>query len=125
MKKLFDGRIDNIRFIANIFILNIVLYLSILMISMLSDPYYSNLSIGFGLFLLLLSSIGIIGSSILIISTFIQRLHDLGRQGREIFLMLIPFYNIYLMYVFALKKGTIGVNEYGINPIDKKNSIAK
>lgn len=123
MKIIFAGRIDNIKFIANIFIFTIVMLISGSIVSFLSDEY--SLGYEWMLFIIFFMLIIFMISVILIIRTFVQRLHDLDRQGREIFLMLIPFYNIYLMYVFALKKGSEGLNEYGINPIDKKKSIEK
>jgi len=47
----------------------------------------------------------------------VRRLHDLDRPGTDLFLLLVPFYNLYLMAVFLLKKGTPGPNRYGDDPL--------
>ena len=36
----------------------------------------------------------------------VQRLHDLGRPGRHIWFMLIPFYNIYFSLVLCFTPGS-------------------
>lgn len=47
----------------------------------------------------------------------IQRLHDLNRPGSHWFLLLIPFYNIYLGLLLSFKKGTVGPNRFGEDPL--------
>ena len=49
----------------------------------------------------------------------IKRLHDLDRPGDNIFLFLIPIYNIYLGLLLLFKPGDEGHNKYGPNPIGK------
>ena len=46
-----------------------------------------------------------------------QRLHDLNRSGWHVLLLLVPLYNIYLVFVLLLKKGTEGPNQYGPDPL--------
>lgn len=43
----------------------------------------------------------------------INRFHDLWKSGWSIFLLLIPFYNIYLTCVLRFSKGDKNDNEYG------------
>jgi uncharacterized membrane protein YhaH (DUF805 family) len=59
--------------------------------------------------------IGVISFAVNVIFIFqaVKRLHDLGRPGTHYWLMLIPFYNIYLACLLFFKKGTEGPNEYG------------
>jgi len=64
----------------------------------------------------------IIISSCIIIFIIIGRLHDLGRPGFECWLILVPAYNIYMMYELLAVKGTNGPNAYGDDPL---NSISK
>jgi uncharacterized membrane protein YhaH (DUF805 family) len=47
----------------------------------------------------------------------VKRLHDLDRPGAHYWLMLIPFYNIYLGLLLLFKKGTSGPNQYGDDPL--------
>lgn len=47
----------------------------------------------------------------------IKRLHDLDRSGLHIFYLLVPFYQIYLIYILRFKRGTYGNNKYGEDPI--------
>jgi uncharacterized membrane protein YhaH (DUF805 family) len=46
----------------------------------------------------------------------IRRLHDLGRPGREVWLLLVPFYNIYFLLVLSFTRGSSDENEYGPAP---------
>jgi len=43
----------------------------------------------------------------------VKRFHDLGRPGSHYWLMLVPFYNIYISFVLLLSKGVSGSNQYG------------
>lgn len=43
----------------------------------------------------------------------INRFHDLWKSGWSIFLLLIPFYNLYLLCVLRFSKGEKTDNEYG------------
>ena len=45
-----------------------------------------------------------------------KRLHDLGRSGLYIILLLVPLYNIYLKFIIVTKEGTCGKNKYGEDP---------
>jgi uncharacterized membrane protein YhaH (DUF805 family) len=47
----------------------------------------------------------------------VKRLHDLERPGSHYWLLLIPFYNIYLALVLLFKRGTSGPNRYGDDPL--------
>lgn len=47
----------------------------------------------------------------------VKRLHDLGLPGWHFWLLLIPLYNIYLSLVLLFKKGTVGPNAYGEDPL--------
>jgi uncharacterized membrane protein YhaH (DUF805 family) len=42
----------------------------------------------------------------------VRRFHDLDRPGSDYWLLLIPFYNIYLGFVLLFKGGTDGPNQY-------------
>ncbi|HET6348795.1 MAG TPA: DUF805 domain-containing protein [Candidatus Krumholzibacteria bacterium] len=46
----------------------------------------------------------------------VRRLHDLGRSGWHFWLLLIPFYNIYLSLVLCFERGSRSDNEYGPAP---------
>lgn len=47
----------------------------------------------------------------------IKRLHDIDRPGWHWWLLLIPGYNIYLSLVMLFKRGRIGPNEFGADPL--------
>jgi uncharacterized membrane protein YhaH (DUF805 family) len=47
----------------------------------------------------------------------IKRFHDLGKPGWYFFLLLIPFYNIYLCIRLFFIRGDIGPNKYGQDPL--------
>ncbi len=76
--------------------------------------------IGFALF-------GFEGSSVLFliyalailipaIAVSVRRLHDTGRSGRSLLLLLIPLVGGIIFLVFTLEDGTPGENQYGPNP---------
>ncbi|MCK5111421.1 MAG: DUF805 domain-containing protein [Arcobacteraceae bacterium] len=46
----------------------------------------------------------------------IKRLHDLDKSAWFLLLMIIPFINIWLMYILIFKKGNEEVNKFGNNP---------
>jgi uncharacterized membrane protein YhaH (DUF805 family) len=47
----------------------------------------------------------------------VRRLHDLDRSGWQIWLFLVPIYNIYLGALLLFKKGTEGNNRFGFDPL--------
>ena len=57
------------------------------------------------------------GTVIISALQIVKRLHDLDRPGTHFWLMLIPFYNVYLGWVLLFKKGTTGPNQYGNDPL--------
>jgi uncharacterized membrane protein YhaH (DUF805 family) len=46
----------------------------------------------------------------------VQRLHDLGKPGRLVWLLLVPFYNIYFSLILCFTPGASAENEYGPVP---------
>ena len=53
------------------------------------------------------------------ICIFTKRLHDIGKSGYNQFLMFVPFYNFYLVLLILFKKGDIGQNMYGEDPLKR------
>jgi uncharacterized membrane protein YhaH (DUF805 family) len=49
-----------------------------------------------------------------------RRLHDLDRLGSHYWLLLIPFYNLYLGCVWLFKKGTARRHLYGPDPLSQR-----
>jgi len=52
----------------------------------------------------------------------VKRLHDLEKPGWHFWLLIIPFYNIYLALILLFQKGTAGSNSYGPDPLGLPNS---
>lgn len=46
----------------------------------------------------------------------IRRLHDVGRSGRWLLLIFVPFVGSIVLLVFSLMDSQSGANEYGPNP---------
>lgn len=57
------------------------------------------------------------GAQILMAFQVVKRLHDLDRAGSHYWLLLIPFYNLYLAGVLLFKRGTVGGNRFGGDPL--------
>lgn len=47
----------------------------------------------------------------------VKRFHDIEKPGWYLWLLLIPFYNIYLTIILLFKKGTTGLNAYGVDSL--------
>jgi uncharacterized membrane protein YhaH (DUF805 family) len=69
-----------------------------------------------GLGLLVTIFVTITGNVILAFQA-VKRLHDLDRPGFHYWLCFIPFYNFYLGLILLFKKGTVGINKYGPDPL--------
>ena len=52
----------------------------------------------------------------------IGRFHDLEMSGVNIFLLLIPLFNIIVLLYLFFKEGTIGPNKYGEDPLVRGES---
>ena len=48
----------------------------------------------------------------------VKRLHDLDRPGTHYWLLMVPFYNIYLSFVLLFKLGSAGTNRFGADPLE-------
>lgn len=59
----------------------------------------------------------VIAASVVVQGVFsVRRLHDLGRPGRDVWLILVPFYNIYFMLILCFTRGNHAKNENGPAP---------
>ncbi len=47
----------------------------------------------------------------------VRRFHDLDRSGGDYFLLLVPLYNIFVAFELQFKKGTVGPNRFGADPL--------
>lgn len=56
------------------------------------------------------------------LAVLVRRLHDTGRSGWWVLLVLIPFGNLVLL-IFALLEGNRGANKYGPNPLQPASGI--
>ncbi len=50
----------------------------------------------------------------------VKRFHDLGKPGWYFWLLFIPLVNFYWGVLLIARRGTIGSNEYGLDPLEKK-----
>lgn len=77
-----------------------------------------------------LFNVGFIGA-IYALATFIpgiavtvRRLHDIGRSGWWIFVVLIPLIGIIAMFIFMVLDGDNSSNKYGKNPKEQREALA-
>lgn len=47
----------------------------------------------------------------------VRRLHDLDRPAADFWLLFIPLFTAYLNLVLLFKRGTVGENQYGLDPM--------
>jgi uncharacterized membrane protein YhaH (DUF805 family) len=90
-----------------------LMFVIITQIGLATDGYRTG-NVGAAVLFLWIAGIG--GNILYAIQT-VKRLHDLDRPGSHYWLLLIPFYNIYLTLVLLFKKGTEGSNSYGPDPL--------
>lgn len=55
----------------------------------------------------------------MIVSTiaYIRRLHDLDKSGRRVLLAIVPFANLYIIFICLFLRGTKGDNRFGPDPL--------
>jgi len=74
--------------------------------------YYSSVSMPYG-WLYLIYSLAIIIPGI---AVSVRRLHDLGKSGGWIFIVLIPFIGAIWLLVLFVTEGQPNANTYGVSP---------
>lgn len=47
----------------------------------------------------------------------VKRFHDLEMSGWHLLLMAVPLVNLYFGFLLLFKKGTLGANSYGADPL--------
>jgi len=94
-------------------VISSIMYITTTQIELATDGFRTGNLKAAALFLL----IGGIGLTVIYAFQTIKRLHDLDRPGSHYWLLLIPFFNIYLTLVLHFKKGTEGPNSYGPDPL--------
>lgn len=66
----------------------------------------------------ILSIVVLLGLLIPGIAVSVRRMHDIGRSGWWIFIVLIPLVGIILYIYWFVQRGTVGSNEWGADPYD-------
>lgn len=107
------GRMNRAKYFIHEMIISSLMYIVTAQIGLATDGYRTGNLKAAALFLLF----GGTGLTIIYAFQTVKRLHDLDRPGSHYWLLLIPFYNIYLTVVLHLKKGTEGPNAYGPDPL--------
>jgi uncharacterized membrane protein YhaH (DUF805 family) len=67
---------------------------------------------GYGLFYILVSFALLLPS----LAVSVRRLHDVGKSGYMLFVMLIPLVGVIWLFVLSVIDSNPGENEYGLNP---------
>ena len=107
-----QGRINRLKYFAYTLVITVVSYAAFFWVGMFvgltggTDATASFFGFILGL-----------ASTILLALQTVRRLHDMNRPGWHYWLLLIPFYNIYLTILLYSEKGTDGRNEYGDDPL--------
>ncbi|MDA0329416.1 MAG: DUF805 domain-containing protein [Gemmatimonadetes bacterium] len=82
------------------------------------------LGIATGSLLVVVPGIGVLVAGIwAAVCVTIKRLHDLDRPSWHWWLLMVPFYNLYLGFVLLFSKGTEGPNEFGRDPLAGARSL--
>jgi TonB family protein len=118
-----DGRLNRARYLGRVLLINLLLYIVIpcvvigafYLVQIVGLPWpraveFLMMAVPIGLFMVCLA---------VVVAAFqvSKRLHDLGRPGWHYWLLLVPFYNLYLSLVLLFQKGNYGSNLYGPDPL--------
>lgn len=110
-----NGRYNRGRYFWTVFVMSLVLYALCFVLGLAIGSAGGGPAAAAGLSLFIT-----IPGTVIIAFQVVKRLHDLDRPGSHYWLLLIPFYNIYLGLVILFKKGTAGENKYGPDPLAGK-----
>jgi uncharacterized membrane protein YhaH (DUF805 family) len=123
----YKGRIGRLNYFLGLFLVSLVLTILGIFVFIFGFSFFltflmsslaKNTSIVAILFLPVLLGLIIALVSIWFTSSFIvRRYHDLGKSGKWCFALLIPLYNIHLAIGLLIERGTVGLNQYGEDPI--------
>lgn len=106
----FEGRANRAWYFWHIVLDDIVILTAIIIAMVLGVSLHPILSLPFAGIVL-----GAMWGGVAITA---KRLHDLGRPGWQVLLLGIPVVNIYFGFITLFKKGTIGPNQYGPDPLE-------
>lgn len=66
----------------------------------------------------IVSIVAFLGLIIPGIAVSVRRMHDVGRSGWWLLILLVPLVGIILVIYWFVQRGTVGPNEYGADPYD-------
>jgi len=117
MNELFSmrGRLNRAKYFWRTLVIGLVTYIFAFMGGLVTaeiPPMFAGARV--------LGFIILLGGIVIMAFQVVKRLHDIERPGTHYWLLLIPFYNIYLGLVLLFKKGTDGPNQYGDDPLAKR-----
>ena len=110
-----EGRLNRVRYFLHELAISGLMLIITTQIGLATNGYRTGNLKAAVLFMLIAG----IGGGIIYAFQTVKRLHDLDRPGSHYWLLLIPFYNIYLTLVLHFKKGTEGPNTYGPDPLTR------
>ena len=70
-----------------------------------------------GIFGTVLGAGGLLGTLLPSITVGIRRLHDTGRTGWWLLIVLVPVVGVIVLLVFFVMRGNEGANDYGPDPL--------
>ena len=59
----------------------------------------------------------LIGSLIPTLAAQVRRLHDIDKEGRDFFVLLLPIVGPIFLFMWCCRRGTVGDNRYGPDPL--------
>ena len=51
------------------------------------------------------------------LAALVRRLHDIDKEGRDIFVVILPIVGIIFLFLWCCRRGTVGDNRYGPDPL--------
>jgi uncharacterized membrane protein YhaH (DUF805 family) len=51
------------------------------------------------------------------LSALVRRLHDIDKEGRDIFVVILPVVGPIFLFMWCCRRGTVGDNRYGPDPL--------
>ena len=51
------------------------------------------------------------------LAALVRRLHDIDKEGRDIFVVILPIVGPIFLFMWCCRRGTVGDNRYGPDPL--------
>ena len=107
----FNGRSRRSEFFSILTLVSFLFFLMLLNYRFLEEGHSMTDFIGF-----LINAL-ICGLLIPMLAALVRRLHDIDKEGRNIFVVILPVVGHIVLFMWCCRPGTVGDNRFGPDPL--------